>query len=437
MGSVSTDGLSGDKIRMGFIGLGNRGTQLLERFMTQPDAEIVAFCDVYEPYLKRDRTSVHPRYLSSGIPVPPMREEFSKPVGTHVDFRELLDRKDIDAVCIATPDHWHAVQTIMAFESGKDVFVEKPLTATIYEGRRMVEAESRTGRIGAVCLNRRGSSIYQKLAQKVSHGALGQVVMGHACRLSSMGPAGIGKLTAEEPPPDFDWNMWLGPRPERPYQYNLAPYFFRWWQDYSSQMGNWGVHYLDVIRWLIGETAPVSVSAYGSTAAVDDDRTIPDTLETTFQFASGAIVRFEVLESAGGQGIHGGEIELRGSKGYLLASQDGYTITPSNPGQFQTWDKLIESEEEQLTGDQVYGDLNIKEDTTEVLIRNFLDCVKTRQRPLCTLEDGHRSTSFAHLANISLAMGQRLDWDPEEERFTNCDRANELLHYEYREPWKI
>jgi len=428
---------AGDTVRMGFIGVGNRGTQLLERFVVQPDVEVVALCDVYEPYLVRDLERVHPRFRDSGIPVPPMREELPADVARYDDFRRILDRDDIDAVCIATPDHWHAIQTVMAFQAGKDVFVEKPLTATIREGRRMVEVEAETGRVGAVCLNRRGSSVFQQLAQRMTEGAIGTVAMGCAARVASMCPAGIGRQAAEAPPPDLDWDQWLGPRAARPYQYNLAPYFFRWWDGYSSQMGNWGVHYLDVIRWLMGETAPVAVSAMGGRLAVDDDRTIPDTLVTTFQFASGALARFDLLESAGGQEVPGGEVELRGSTGYAVASQDGYAIHPSQPGQFQRGDRTAEVEEHRLTGEQRFGDLQIKEDTTVVLIRDFLDCVKERRQPLCGLEDGHRSTTFAHLGNISLALGRSLRWDPEAERFPDDEEANAFLHYEYREPWSL
>ena len=429
--------MAGDKVRMGFIGVGNRGTQLLERFVVQPDVEVVALCDVYEPYLARDRDAVHSRYLDSGIPVPPMREELPASVARYSDFRRVLDRDDIDAVCIATPDHWHAIQTVMAFQAGKDAFVEKPLTATIREGRRMVEVEAESGRIGAVCLNRRGSSVYQKLAGRVAGGTIGTVAMGCAARIASMCPAGIGREGNEAPPADFDWDQWLGPRAERPYQYNLAPYFFRWWSGYSSQLGNWGVHYFDVIRWLMGETAPVAVSAMGGRLTVDDDRTIPDTLVTTFQFASGALARFDLLESAGGQEIPGGEVELRGSSGYAVVSQDGYAIRPSQGGQFQRRESGGEAEEHHLTGDQRFGDLQIREDTTVVLIRDFLDCVVERRQPLCTLEDGHRSTTFAHLGNIALELGRTLRWDPEAERFPDDAEANALLHYEYRLPWTL
>lgn len=426
-----------NKVRMGFIGLGNRGTQLLERFLPEPDVQVVALCDVYQPYLHRDRGAVDPRYLESGIPVPPMSESLPSDVVRYTDFRQVLERDDIDAVCIATPDHWHAVQTVMAFRAGKDVFVEKPLTATIHEGRRMVEVERETGRIAGVCLNRRGSSVYRRLGERIRAGAIGTVAMGCAARLSSMCPNGIGRRKAESPPPDLDWNMWLGPRGERPYQYNIAPYQFRWWQGYSSQLGNWGVHYLDVIRWLMDQTAPVTVSALGGRLTVDDDRTIPDTLVTTFQFASGAIARFDLLESAGGQGIPGGEVELRGSRGYAVVSQDGYSIQPAKPGQFQPRDGGIQPEEFRLSGDQQFGDLRIKEDTTAVLVRDFLDCVKERRRPLCSLADGHRSTTFAHLGNIALELGRSLHWDPDTERFIDDEEANTRLHYDYRQPWSL
>jgi predicted dehydrogenase len=240
-----------DKIRMGFIGTGNRGSQLLGWFMENKDVEVAALCDVYEPYLQRDLTKVNKRYLEAGK-VPKMGEKFSGKVNYYQDFRKLLEQKDIDAVCIATPDHWHTIQAIQAMEAGKDVYVEKPLTITIKEGRALVDAQKRTGRVVAVGLNRRGSSVYQKLSSEVQAGLIGRVTSARAIRQSNMFPNGIGLLQPEDPPSDFDWNMWLGPRAYRPYQFNMAPYYFRWWKDYSSQMGNWGVHYMDVIRWMIG-----------------------------------------------------------------------------------------------------------------------------------------------------------------------------------------
>ena len=420
---------SNNKIRVGFIGLGNRGSQLLNWFMRNDDVEIAAFCDVYEPYILRDRSLVSKKYLKMGK-VPKMNESLGSNVKRYKDYRKLLEQKDIDAVCISTPDHWHALQTIHSFKAGKHVYVEKPLTVTIQEGREMINAQKKYGKICAVGLNRRGSAIYQELVQKVHEGVIGKITTARAQRTSNMFPNGIGILKPAAPPKDFDWNMWLGPRAFRPYQYNMAPYFFRWWKEYSSQMGNWGVHYMDVIRWMMGESAPVAITAIGSKYFVQDDRNIPDTMEVLFEMPSKAIIKFSIHEASGGGGITGGEIELNGSKGNLIASQKGYKITPSRSGQFQSWDKLIPPSNKKLDG---VG----SNDSTVNLIRNFLDCIKTGQEPICTLEEGHRSTSFAHLANISLELGQRIEWDPIHEKITNNDKANDFLHYQYRAPWKL
>ncbi|MCK5467474.1 MAG: Gfo/Idh/MocA family oxidoreductase [Cyclobacteriaceae bacterium] len=423
-------------IRMGFIGIGNRGSQLLNWFRENKDVEVAALCDVYAPYKTRNRSEVAKRYLETGK-VPKMGEDLGSKVKRYEDFRKLLEQKDIDAVCIATPDHWHAIQAIQAMEAGKDVYVEKPLTITIKEGRALVNAQKRTSQVCAVGLNRRGSSIYQHLAKEVQNDLIGKVTTARAQRTSNMYPNGIGRLSPEAPPKDFNWDMWLGPRPMREYQYNMAPYYFRWWKEYSSQMGNWGVHYMDVIRWMVGEKAPTSISAHGGKYAVNDDRTIPDTMEVLFEFASGTIIKFSIHEANGGGRIQGGEVELNGTKGNLIADQNGYNVVPARSGQFQSWKELVAPKEEQLEGNAKFGDLAIKEDSSARLVRNFLDCVKSKEEPWCPLEEGHRSTSFAHLANIALEVGGRIEWDAENEKITNNKKANELLHYEYRKPWAL
>lgn len=425
-----------EKIRTGFIGIGNRGSQLLNLFMMQPDVEVAALCDIYEPYLLRDRTKVDQRYLNV-IPgqVPKMGEVFPNKPALYNDYRKLLADKSIDAVCIATPDHWHALQTIDAIRAGKDVYVEKPLTNTLSEGREMVKVWEASDRIAAVGINRRGNMVYQKLAKEIPEGKIGQVSVARAYRVSNMYPNGIGKLKPEQPPKDFNWDMWLGPRAYRPYQYNIAPYYFRWWSDYSSQMGNWGVHYMDVIRWLMGETAPVAITAHGGKFVLDHDADIPDTMQVTFEFASKKIISFCIYEASSGDLFPYGEIELRGTKGNVYASEGGYRIVPATKGQFQTWEKQIETEEFKNPNPMLEDGSSAS--STSGLIRNFLDCIKTRQKPFCTLEDGHRSTSFAHLANISLALKQRLEWDPVNEKFTNSEKGNQMLSYEYRKPWKL
>jgi predicted dehydrogenase len=203
-------------------------------------------------------------------------------------------------------------------------------------------------------------------------------------------------------------------------------------------MGNWGVHTMDAIRWLMGEVAPVAISTHGGKYAIDDDRTIPDTMHTTFEFSSGAIAMFDIYEASSGEDeiFPYGDIEFRGTKGTLYSKEEGgYRIKPTKPGQFQSWDKQMDAEEfEPTIPDLANGR---KASNTSNLVHNFVDCIKTRQTPFCTLEDGHRSTSFAHLANISLAVKQRLEWDAVNERFTNSEKANQMLGYEYRKPWKL
>jgi predicted dehydrogenase len=379
---------------------------------------------------------VEPRYIKDlGSQVPRLGETFPNKVERYADFRKLLENKDIDAVAIATPDHWHALQMIAAVKAGKDVYVEKPLTITIREGRAMVNAQAVAKRVVAVGLNRRGAAVYQKLAKEIPGGKIGKVTVARAYRINNMYPGGIGKMKAEEPPKNFNWDMWLGPRAYRPYQYNIAPYMFRWWNDYSSQIGNWGVHFMDVIRWMMGERAPVAISAHGGKYAVDDDRTIPDTMQVTYEFASGAIAAFCIYEASSGGLFPYGEVELRGTKGTLNAGEGGYRIIPANAGQFQSWKDPVKAEEFNAK-DEVLTDGSSR-DSTANLVRNFIDCVKSRETPLCPIEEGHRSTSFAHLANIALAACERLTWDSEKEIFTNSEEANKLLHYEYRSPWKL
>ncbi len=429
-----------DRVRVGFIGVGNRGTQVMHEFMNEPDCEVAALCDVYEPYITRDRSKVNPRYIeATPQQIPKMGENFSNKTGRYSDYRKLLDDKTIDAVYIGTPDHWHALQTIDAFKAGKDVFVEKPLAKSIVEGRAMINAWKKSNQIAAISLNRRGSSTWQRLAKEVPAGKIGKITYASGSHVSNMYPKGIGKLKPENPPKDFNWDMWLGPKPYRPYQYNIAPYLFRWWEEYDNQVLNNGVHSLDLIRWLLNEKAPVSVTSLGGNYVIDDDRTIPDTMQTIFEFPSGVIAVFSMLEASSGRFTPQGMIEFRGTHGTLYAgNSNDYKIVPTSKGQFQTWDKLMEGEDFNMASgekgklvDGTYSNPGAN------LVRNFLDCVKTRQKPIVTIEEGHLSTNLAHLATISLQVNQMLKWDADKEVFTNSEEANKLLHYEYRKPWKL
>jgi len=429
-----------DKIRVGFIGIGNRGTQVMDLFRAEPDCEVAALCDIYQPYLDRDYSKVNPRYIELvGDRVPKMGENFPASVAKYTDYRKLLDDKSIDAVMIATQDHWHAIQTIDAIKAGKHIYVEKPLAKTVREGRAMIEAAKKSKLTIAVGLSRRGSTTYHKLAKEIPAGKIGKVTYASGSHVSNMFPKGIGKMQSEEPPEDFNWDMWLGPKPYRPYQYNIAPYMFRWWEEYDNQIANNGVHSLDLMRWLLNEKAPSAITTIGGKYAIDDDRTIPDTMSTLFEFPSGVIVTYITLEGSSGSFYPFGMLEFRGTNGTLYAGgSNDYKIVPTRRGQFQTWDKLMDAEDYVLkpTGEGKLADGSYSEPTAN-LVRNFLDCIRSGKKPIVGLEDGHLSTNMAHLATISMQVKQRLEWDAEKEVFTNSDEANKLLHYEYRKPWKL
>ncbi len=398
-----------DKIRLGVIGAGNRGGQLIEAAQPHADAQIVALCDVYQPHLKK------------------WAEKIGGGVKQYRDFRELLEQKDIDAVLVASPDHWHALHTVMACDAGKDVYVEKPLSITIHEGRKMVEAARRTQRIVQVGTQRRSGKMYAELAQRLRDGLIGKVTVARCYRLENMWPNGIGKAADGDAPADLDWDMWLGPRPKRAFRETIAPYKFRWWQAYSSQVANWGVHFLDVIRWMLEETGPSAVAALGGKFAVDDDRDIPDTMEVTYELPSGALAIFGQYEASGADAMKRGYVELRGTKGTLYIDDAGYEILPERGGQFQDPAPRMEPVDVKSAD----GDLTVQH------IRNFLDCVKSRALPAADVEIGHRSTTFSHLANIAFATRSVIEWDADKERITNNQKANDLLHYKYRKPWTL
>lgn len=400
-----------DRIRLGFIGVGNRGGQLLDAFLVHKDMEVAALCDVFEPYLERAQQKLPAR------------------VPQEIDFRKVLDRQDVDAVVISTPDHWHAIQTIWACKAGKDVYVEKPLSITVVEGRKMVEAARKYNRVVQVGTHRRSSKLYAQLHELVKSGKIGKVTVCRAYRLSNMAPSGIGKAPPSDPPAGLHWDLWLGPRPERPFQETIAPYKFRWWDLYSSQMANWGVHYLDAMRWMIDQQAPTSVCAMGGRFAVDDDRTIPDTMEAVFQFPSGCLCIFGQYEASSVPAIAQGELELRGTLGAAYIGGRKFDIIPERGGQFQDPSPRMEPMTVQVPAGE--------NDMTVDHARNFLDCIKSRALPNADVEIGHRSTTCSLIANISYAVAARLEWDAEKERFTNNEVANNFLHYEYRKPWSL
>ena len=407
-----------ERIRCGFVGIANRGGQLMAAFRQFADkAEIAGLCDVDSAVLGKVYEACEKRPLAVS------------------DYRKLLDQTEIDALVIATPDHWHAIQTVDACKAGKDVYVEKPMSVTVVEGRKMVEAARRYSRIVQVGIQRRSAKHFIELAKLGGDALVGFVSRARCFRLSNMTPDGIGRCQPTAPPATLDWNQWLGPRPERPYQANITPYKFRWWDLYSSQIGNWGAHYLDGIRWFLGEEAPTSVCAMGGRFVVKDDRTIPDTMEALFQFASGRLISYSQCEAnsnammpldANGRPL--GDWELRGTDGTLYVSDAQAVRITEHGGQFGASGKRLDP--------KTWPGAPFTE-SVHRHVENFLECIRTRELPNCDAEIGHRTTSMCLLANISLAVGQRLEWDAAAERFTNCEAANALLHYEYRKPFVL
>ena len=411
-----------DKARLAFVGLANRGGQLLASFKKSPDLKIAAFCDI------------DAKTLASAA------ERFGDGSETKEgDFRKLYDRKDIDGMVFATPDHWHAYQTVEACKAGKDVYCEKPLSTSIAEGRVMVQAARKYGRIVQVGIHRRSAPLYHAAFDSGLENKIGKVTVARTAHCSNMYPAGLGKAKPTAPPEGLDWELWLGPRPEREYQENIAPYKFRWWDEYCSQIANQGVHFFDLIRWALNEKAPASVCAMGGKFAVDDDRTIPDTLAVCFEFASGRLVTFNHFEANGNPIMATDEnyralgyVEYRGTMGTCYVYDNRYIIKPEKPGQFQTKEPRAQEEVYQLEGD---AQQNL--DATALHAQNFIDCMRSRKLPNTDVEEAHLSTAMSHLANISLKTRMRLDWDAEKERITNYEPANELLGVPCRDPWKL
>jgi predicted dehydrogenase len=231
---------------------------------------------------------------------------------------------------------------------------------------------------GAVVgLHRRSSKLYKSVAQMVQSGKIGKVTIARAFRISNMYPYGIGVYPTVQPPKTLDWDMWLGPRSLQPIQHNIPLYKFRWWQNYSSQMGNWGVHYCDASSWVLNEKAPVSISAHGGQFAIKDDRTIPDTMQVIFEFASGKLLTFGQYEACGGQAILTGEIEFRGTLGNLYTGKNGefFKILPTEAGQFQENISTVREITEIAKSDDPNVSMNTN--LTQLHIRNFLDCIKS------------------------------------------------------------
>ncbi len=415
-----------DRIRLGCIGIGNRGDQVLSAFLQHRDCEVVAVCDIHQPYRE---------YAASRIEGQP--EQFS-------DYRRLLDRKDLDGVIIATPDHWHALQMIHACQAGKDVYVEKPVSTFVNEGRAMVKAARENNRITQVGIQRLSSDFCREAAELVRNGAIGKVTVVRCFHVQNEWPLGIGNPPDGDPPEGFDWDAWVGPAKKRPYNKNRTFYRFRWFYDFSGgQLTNFGVHYLAQIHRSLGVDAPLAVMAMGGKFANYDNREVPDTMEVVWHYPGDTLVTFSQFNATGASPTgRPCEIEFRGTKGTMYFSTSGYEIVPENitPKEFAARSPIDREREKgwrtgaapQINSKKVEGTIRDSDHA-----RTFLDCVKSRQTPPCDIEYGHRCTSAALIANIAHQTKSFLEWDAKTERFTNHEAANKLLRSSYRKPYEL
>jgi predicted dehydrogenase len=415
-----------DRIRMGYVGLGNRGDQVHDAFLEHGDAQTVAICDLRDDYLDLAAKK------SRGTPK------------RYKDYKKLLEDKDVDSVVIATPDHWHALMFIDACNAGKDVYVEKPLSLTVAEGRRMVETADRTKRVVQVGIHRRSAKFLQEAAEFVQSGGIGHVTVAKGYHLTNEWPNGIGNFPDSAPPNEQMWDQWLGPAPKVPYNKNRTFYNFRWFYSYSGgQVTNFGVHYMDMLRWCLGKEAPRAVTVMGGKYAVKDNREIPDTLEALWQFDGPSLMVFSQYNanSAGGN-IQGSEMELRGTKGTMYIHGNRWEVVPekvteANVPARTPVDRNAEksygpSKKAMIEPSSAKGSAD-----TAFHARNFLDCVKSRAKCNCDVLTGHQSTAATLIANVAYKTKSYLEWDSQAEKFTNNAGANKYLSYQYRAPYKL
>lgn len=407
-----------DRIGIGVIGAGGMGQYNLKDFLGTGQVDVIAIADPYEPYLNRTL------------------ELTSNTAKAYKDFRRLLEHKEIDAVIISTPDHWHAIPAIMACEAGKDVYVEKPLSHTLYEGRKMVEAAAKHKRVVQAGTQQRSGEHFQRAVELVRSGKIGKATSADVWVHSNLWPEGFQNPPDSDPPPWLDWDLWLGPAPFHRYNRNRCIGLFRFfWDTGGGTLTDWGTHLLDVVHWAMGVDAPKTVVASGGKYVLRDNRETPDTLEVLYEYpespVSGKefIVRFSNrIANARGPDGHTYGMQFYGTEGTLFIDRGGYTLWPEEERKDPWGLEAVAAREMIKSGGS-------RQHYPHVL--NFLDCMRSRQKPNSDVETTHRSTSATHLGNIAFKLGRKLRWDGQKEQFLDDAEANKLLTKEYRKPWSV
>ncbi len=408
-----------DKVRVALVGCGGMGRYNLSDFMRLPDFEITALCDPDSRQIERAMGDIK------------KADRPTEHVKTDKDFRKIVDSKDVDAVIVGTPDHWHAYVLIAACANDKDVYCEKPLSHNIVEGRAMVNAAKRHKRVVQIGTQQRSGQHFKDAVEYVQSGKLGHIFMCRTWITNNTKPDELGNPDDEPPPKEVDYDLWLGPAPKRPFNRNRFHHQFRWFWDYGNGLCNdWGVHLNDIILWGMKVQASLSVSALGGKQEMRDNSDTPDTLDIYYEYPGFTHIytvrRGRTLFGFHGRG-HG--MEYQGTKGTLTLDRGGWLVTPE--------------------GSDLAAEKHGGSEQHFAHVKNFLHCVRNRDKTASDIEDMHRATITAHLANISFKVKRRIYWDAENERcyrgydpvakkFLMADaEANAYLLREPRKPWSL
>jgi predicted dehydrogenase len=388
-----------EKIRLAVMGVRSRGRDHLRGFSAFDDVEIAYVIDPDENVVPDALKAVNARQKE-----PPKVEK---------DLRRVLLDKDVTAITIAAPDHWHALATVWACQAGKHVYVEKPASHNAVEGRRMVEAARKFDRVVQLGTQRRSAAHYRSAAEFVRGGKLGKIPFVRTW-IAGNRPS-IGHKKDEPTPKGVDYDLWLGPAPERPFNPNRYHYQWHWNWDYGTgELGNNGIHALDAVRMVTGLDVPERVACGGGKYFYDDDQQTPDTQVATFDFPGTCVVwEHRIWSKTGFEGESWG-VALYGEKGTLIFDKKGWHVIDGVEASDQAADRFEADH-----------------------FRNFLDCIKEGKRPNADVEEGHKSTLLCHLGNVALRTGRTLRFDGAREKIIDDAEAARLLAREYRKPFVL
>jgi predicted dehydrogenase len=416
-----------DRVGVGFIGYGLMAKKHVATFRATAGCDVVAVSDVHRGRLEEGVAAAGGKATA------------------YPDFRKLLGDKAVNAVVIATPDHWHALMTMLACAAGKDVYVEKPLTLFVREGEWMQTVAARHKSVVQVGTQQRSGKHYQRARDLVRKGHIGKVVSVRMPSVRNVTP-GFGNPPDQEPPAELDYDRWLGPAPARKYNPNRGLYHFRWFWDYSGgQMTNLGAHHLDVADWFLGLDTLRAVTSVGGRFALTDNGETPDTQDAIFDCGTWSAT-FTMRECATGPRTGFG-VEFHGTKGTLGISRGGFTVTPDadippvnmipgvREGHPVGGPKAVPAAKLDPRTTAIEDRTGSSDEQYAEHAKNFLDCVRSRKAPIADLASAHRVAVACHLANLSLRLGRSLKWDWKTNSVPGDEEANRALVRAYRAPW--